>query len=237
MDPHHNPDLSQPPVDQTRRRLAKTGLAAPAVLGVLASRPVLGSSLHHCTPSGHISGFASPNPHATPPCSSLGRPVSHYRATTANWPQNHSGGPFININGRPRLFRNAPSGMGRFHGSPVQFANAYQVRRLTDNFVRDATLWDVLAGCNVNETTGVCIAPANWVLEAKPGFDPDITLGQEAITAAMNALAGYPGSFPISIQQVVEMFNVVVGGVLYQVTSTNQWNAAEVKFYWQSLHA
>jgi len=234
MDPHPNP--SQPPVDQTRRRLAKTGLAAPAVLGVLASRPVLGGPLHHCTPSGHISGFASPNPHATS-CSSLGQPVSYYRASLANWPGS-SGGPFLNSSGKPLLFREAPSGMGSFHGSPVLFADAYQVRRLSDNFVEDATLWDVLAGCNADESSpsGACIH--GWVLEAKSGFNPDITLGAEAITAAMNALTGYPGSFPISIQQVVEMFNeVVVSGGLYQVTSTNQWNAAEVKSYWQSLHA
>ena len=229
MDPHHNPDLSQPPVDQTRRRLAKTGLAAPAVLGVLASRPVLGGPLHHCTPSGHISGFASPNPHATPPCSSLGRPVSHYRATTANWPGGING-PFLDGSGMPRLFSNAPSGMGSFHGSLVLFADAYQVSDGTST--QDATVWDVLAGCRV-DAHGNCIA--GWSLAAKSGFNSDTGLGAEAITAAMNAMTGYPGSFPISIQQVVEMFNVVVSGGLYQVTSTNQWNAAEVKFYWQSL--
>jgi len=237
MDPHHDPNLSQPPVDQTRRRLAKTGLAAPAVLGVLASRPVLGGPLHHCTPSGHISGFASPNPHATS-CSSLGRPVSYYRATTANWPGGING-PFLNGSGRPHLFRSAPGRRGEmFHGSPFRFADAYRVRRLSDNAVQDATLWDVLAGCNADESSpsGACIA--GWVLEAKSHFNPDITLGAEAITAAMNALTGYPHSFPIFIQQVVEMFNkVVVLGGLYQVTSTHQWNAAEVKYYWQSLRA
>jgi hypothetical protein len=234
QDEHHQQHPEQS-IDTTRRRLAKAGLAAPAVLGVLASRPVLGGPLHHCTPSGHISGFASPTPGATP-CSSLGHPPSHYRSSLSNWPGG-SGGPFLNTSGKPRLFKNAPNGLGSFHGTPVRFADAYRVRRLSDNLVRDASLCDVLAGCNINETTGGCIAPANWVVEAKTGFNPDLELGQEAITAAMNALTGYPGSFPISIQQVVEMFNIVVSGGLYQVTSTNQWNAAEVKAYWQSLHA
>ncbi|MCS6785508.1 MAG: hypothetical protein NZ524_00525 [Thiobacillaceae bacterium] len=233
MNPHHDQEHLEQSVDVTRRRLAKAGLAVPAVLGVLASRPVLGGPLHHCTPSGHISGFASPNP-GVQPCSSLGQPPNHYRASKANWPGG-TPGPFLNPAGNPRLFRLAPQGMGSFHGNPVRFADAYQVRRLSDNFTRDATVWDVLAGCNVNETTGVCVA--GWVLEAKPGFNSDIGLGQEAITAAMNALTGYPTNFPISIQQVVEMFNaVVVSGGLYQVTSTNQWNAAEVKFYLNSLH-
>ena len=233
MDPQHDPNLSQPPVDQTRRRLAKTGLAAPAVLGVLSSRPVLGGPLHHCTPSGHISGFTSPNPHATPPCSSLGRPVSYYRASLANWPGGRPG-PFLEGSGLPRLFRSAPGS----RADKLRFADAYRVRRLSDNAVQIATLWDVLAGCNANESSpsGACIN--GWVLEARSHFNPDITLGAEAITAAMNALTGYPGSFPISIQQVVEMFNkVVIIGGLYQVTSTHWWNAAEVKFYWQSLRA
>lgn len=233
MNPHHDQEHPEPSIDATRRRLAKAGLAAPAVLGVLASRPVLGGPLHHCTPSGHISGFASPNP-GVQACSSLGQSPSYYRASKANWPGG-TPGPFLNASGNSRLFRVAPQGMGTFHGSPVLFADAYQVRRLSNGNLRDATLWDVLAGCNVNETTGLCVT--GWELEAKPGFNTDIDLGKEAIAAAMNAYVGYPATFPISIQQVVEMFNAVVGsGGLYQVTSTNQWNAAEVKFYLNSLH-
>jgi hypothetical protein len=236
MDPRNDPNLSPPQVDETRRRLAKASLAAPAVLGALASRPVLGASLHHCTPSGHISGFASPNPGATPPCSRLDHTPSYYAASKSNWPGGISG-PFLNSSGNSRQFPDAPSISGTFHGSRIRFKDAYQVRQLVNPFnVRTATVWDILKGCNVNETSERC-AP-NWVLEARPGFDPDIALGQEAIAAAMNALTGYPGSFPIPIQQVVEMFNKVVTlGGLYQVTSTNQWNAAEVKAYWQSLHA
>lgn len=232
MDQQHEPTCHPPSIDQGRRRLAKASLAAPAVLGVLASKPVLANSLHHCTPSGYISGFASPNPNATS-CSTLGQPPSYYRSSLTYWP---AGGTFLNPGtGKPRKFKNAPNGMGSFHGRPVRFADAYQVRRLADNTTRDASVWDVLAGCNVNETSGACVV--GWVLEAKSGFDPDISLGAEAVAAAMNALIGYPSSFPISIQQVVEMFNmVVVSGGLYQVTSTNQWNATEVKAYWQSLH-
>lgn len=232
MDQPH--DLTPPPVDQGRRRLTKAGLAAPAVLGVLASRPVLANPLHHCTPSGYISGFASPRPGAVS-CSTAGHPPSYYQPSKSTWPGG-TGGPFLNSAGNSRRFRNAPNVSGSFHGSPIRFADAYQVRRLDPPFtVRDASVWDVLRGCNVSEANGDCIP--NWVVEARSGFNPDITLGMEAIVAAMNAVSGYPGSFPIPLQQVVEMFNkVVVSGGLYQVTHTNQWNAAEVKTYWQSLH-
>lgn len=237
MDPRHDPNLTPPPVDERRRRLTKAGLAAPAVLGVLASRPVLANPLHHCTPSGHISGFASPRPGAVS-CSTAGHPPSYYQPSKSTWPGG-TPGLFLNEGGNSRLFRRAPDlprGM-TFHGGPIRFADAYQVRRLTTPFtVRDASVWDVLRGCNVREADGVCLP--GWVVEAKSGFDPDITLGMEAIVAAMNAVSGYPGSFPIPLEQVVEMFNkVVVSGGLYQVTHTNQWNAAEVKTYWQSLHA
>lgn len=236
MDHRHDPHYDQPPVDETRRRLTRAGLAAPAVLGVLASRPVLGAAPHHCTPSGHISGFASPPPGGATPCSSLGQTVSYFAASKSNWPDGTvPGSTFINNSGGPRLFKNAPNGLGSFHGSLVRFADAYRRRNTSNGNTSDATVWDVLKGVPVNGSTGNPLP--NQVLEAKPGFDPDLTLGAEAVAAVMNAIL-YAPNFPITPQQAVEMFNkVVVSGGLYQVTSTNQWNAAEVKAYWQTLHA
>ena len=235
MDTHHDPTPSPQPVNKARRRLARAGLGAPAVLGMLASKPVLGNSLHNCTPSGHISGFASPNPNGTV-CSTLGRPPSFYADGPSTWPNGSlSGSYFINNGGGVRQFRNAPSGAGL-----VLLANAYQVRKVSggDNppvgTFENASVWDVLKGCNVNNSGGCNL---NWVLEAKPGFNADVALGAEAVAALMNALTGYPASFPISPQMVVTMFNnVVVTGGLDQVTSTAKWNAAEVREYFQSLH-
>lgn len=236
MDKHHHPNPNQSPVDETRRRLAKAGLAAPAVLGVLASRPVLGAAPHHCTPSGHISGFASPPPGGATPCSTLGHGPGHYASGTGTWPDGAvPNSYFMNNNTKPRLFKNAPAGLGKFHGVPALFADAYQRRRTSNNKTEDATVWDVLAGQPINSNNGLPLA--GWVLEAKSGFDPDITLGAEAVAAVMNAIAFAP-NFPVTPQQAVEMFNkVVVSGGLYQVTSTHDWNAAEVKAYWQTLHA
>lgn len=236
MDTSHDPTPSQQPVNKGRRRLARAGLGAPAVLGMLASKPVLGNSLHNCTPSGHISGFASPNPNGTV-CSALGSSPSVYAGGPSTWPNGSlPGSYFINNSGGIRLFKNAP-----FGGGLVLFADAYQIRKVSgDNTppvgtVQDASVWDVLKGCNVNNSGGCNL---NWKLEARSGFNLDVTLGAEAVAALMNALNGYPATFPISPQMVVTMFNnVVVLGGYDQVTSTAKWNAAEVKEYFQSLHA
>lgn len=226
----HEQQYPEQSIDTTRRRLAKAGLAAPAVLGVLASRPVLGGPLHHCTPSGYISGFASPHPGATP-CSSIGHPPSFYIGNTEVFTRFRR---LFLVGANPLPFKDTPNINQYFHGNLVRFADAYQVRNTLDNSTQDATVWDVLAGCRVNNSTWACMS--GWVLEAKAGFNPDITLGQEAVTALLNAY-NLGAAYPILAQQVVEMFNIVVSGGLYQVTSTNQWNAAEVKAYWQSLHA
>ncbi|MGA7951802.1 MAG: hypothetical protein WCA45_16855 [Thiobacillaceae bacterium] len=58
-----------PQFDPNRRRLTKAGLAAPAVLGILASKPVLGAVPYTCTISGQLSGNESPGGPATAdPC-------------------------------------------------------------------------------------------------------------------------------------------------------------------------
>lgn len=220
-----------PPVDQTRRRLTRAGLAAPAVLGVLASRPVLGQSLHNCTPSGHISGFASPNPNGTV-CATLGKTPDYYAAGPSVWPGGN-GGEFINSDGSVRLFRRSPDSIG------LLFADAYVVKRNSNNtVVRDATLWDMLKGRPVNPGNGN--PQTNFYLTTKDGFTDDalFTLGKEAIAAAMNAVNSYPAGFPIEPIAVVRMFNnVITTGGTDPVTSNATWNAAEVIEYFQSLHA
>lgn len=233
MDHERDQEHPEQSIDTTRRRLAKVGLATPAVLGVLASRPVLAAAPHHCTPSGYISGFASPNPHATP-CTTLGYGPSHYKNGPSTWPDGSvPNSYFIDENGKPRLFKDSPQGLPAFHGADVRFADAYQRVDRAGN-TSDATIWDVVAGYPINSNTGMPLW--GWALQAKPGFHYDITLGAEAVAALMNAIALAP-NFPISPGQAVEMFNqVVVTGGLYQVTSTNQWNAAEVMAYWQTLH-
>jgi hypothetical protein len=218
-------------VDQNRRRLTKAGLAAPAVLGVLASRPVLGDVLHHCTPSGHISGFASPPAEGATSCRQGLSPTA-YQAGPSTWPALVKAA-FTTTQGSnilPLDFKVAPNGYSHF-------VNAYEVKNSANsNFVRDATVWDVLMGFPVNSNTGA--RQNNYYLTTKSGFFDDslFTLGKEAIAASMNAISKYPTNFPIDPNQVVNMFNNVIDGGTDQVTSTADWNAAEVIEYFQSLH-
>jgi hypothetical protein len=217
-DPKLGPPL--PSVDETRRRLTKAGLAAPAVLGALASRPVLGQSLHNCTPSGHISGFASPNPNGTI-CSSLGASPASYQSPST-WPDG-----FKDDSGNPLPFLQAPSQLPQSD----RFRDAYVIK--AGNAVkRSATVEEVLIGHYVGNNNG-------WALAVATGFaDPGFVLGKEAIAACMSAVTRYPSRFPLSIIGVVDMFNsVIVTGGLDHVTDTAYWNRDEVIDYFKSLYS
>lgn len=226
-----NPDPKLVPlrsVDETRRRLTKAGLAAPAVLGALASRPVLGQGIHNCTPSGHISGFASPPPGGGVYCASLGQPPSYFASGgPSTWPS-----AFYTVQGQtmvPRLFKESPAGVDRF------FVDAYEVTYSTGNKPpRAAMVWDVLVGDAVTDKGE---SENNASLIVKNGyFDTTaFTLGKEAIAACMNALLN-PTMFPISALGVVDMFNNVITGGLDPVADGLTWNAAEVIEYFESLH-
>lgn len=217
-------------IDGTRRRLTKAGLAGPAVLGVLASRPVLADEFHMCTPSGHVSGFASANNQEN--CVGLGSSPAAFRAGPSTWPNGTNlGSYFINGSGGVRLFRNSPAG-------PLpNFADAYQVRRFSDNTTQDANVWDVLAGCNVvidpsSPNVGNC--NPNWELKAKSGYNTDITIGAEFLAALMNALKD--PSYPYPARHIITSFNTVIRGGTVMVTDTAAWNAAEFVEYFRSLY-
>ncbi|MEE4238946.1 MAG: hypothetical protein V2I51_19675 [Anderseniella sp.] len=203
-------------VDQSRRRLTKVGLAAPAVLGVLASRPVLGQSLHHCTPSGHISGFASPNPNADP-CN-VGESVDHYANDLDNWPLE-----FLTSNGKPLLFRESPNGSGL-----ILFADAYE-RIDKQNNVTPATVLDLLKGAPTKDNGNPEI---DMVLQSTSD-NVDLELGQLAVAVCMNSLG--VANFPIGPKTVVKMFNGVFVNGTDNVTSTNNWNAEHLKDYFRTL--
>lgn len=224
MDNKHDSKLNSPPVNEVRRRLTKAGLAAPAVLGVLASRPVLGAGLHNCTPSGHISGFASPTPGAEVFCDSLGNSPSYYQDPTT-WPAGFKDG-----SGLPLAFNLAPSGQSRL------FRDAYIIINNGGQKTRSATVLEVLVGHYIGNL-------GQRTLVVGPGYsDPNFTLGQEAIAAAMNALGGagvgYPDGFPISALGVVDFFNnVILTGGTDPVAVGLDWNRLEVIEYFQSLHS
>lgn len=92
-------------VDESRRNLAKAGLAATGVLLTLGSRPVLGQWACQ-TPSGFISGNASP--HGTPPmCSGLTQ--GYWGTRPGNWPSPYAAGTF-NKNKQKQAYENWSGG-------------------------------------------------------------------------------------------------------------------------------
>lgn len=215
MKPPHDTHPELPTINRTRRRLTQAGLATPAVLGALASRPVLGNTLHHCTPSGHISGFASPNPNAA--SCDVGQSVSFYAGSLDNWPPEFLDGR------KPRLFRDTPYGSGL-----SRFADAYQRVDKQGN-VTPATAWDVLKGYPIMHNGN---PEQNMTLMVKSS-NVDLELGQEAIAACMNALIVV--NFPISPITAVKMFNGVFVNGVDNVTATNFWNKDKLKNYLRTL--
>lgn len=212
------------PIDEGRRKLTKASLAAPVVLGTLASRPVLANAWN-CTISGQISGNVS-RPGKVD-CATLGQSPSYYAglAPTA-WPGESD---FVNNGGNPRAFSNSPA------TQPVKFTNAFERYNTNNENTPNATVLDVLQGdwdlSNNNRTLRVRLVG---------GFDTakGILLGQEAVAAYMNAVDptnGHP-TFPVSGAQVVAMFNAVIfSGGRYDPTGVN-WDITAVISYFQSLH-
>jgi hypothetical protein len=219
MNEQHDPHQETPPIDATRRRLTKAGLAAPAVLGVLASRPVLGASFHQCTPSGHISGFASANNQEA--CTALGNPPSFYATQPpTSWPNATADWITVNPSGNvtPRDFDKTPASLTFNPHSPLT--------KFLDAFARAGTA----STANVLE-----VLQGN--ASVKSGYSATVSLGQEAIAACMNAtLNGGAGGHPLTVAEIVNMFNSVAKGGTYKATSTANWNVSEVVEYLQSLH-
>lgn len=202
-------------VDERRRRFTKGGLAAPIVMGTLLSRPVLGAVPHNCTVSGQISGNISTHVQGT--CSALGAggisywlkatpsdTVALWKQVIPNWQQ------VISENQQnTRVFQNTLKNGLKFTGVYTPYAGG------PTNQVR---LFNVLKG---NTTDGI--------------QGSNIALGQEAVIAVLNSLHGTKGGnvFPVSAEEVVAMFNSVIGGGTYPPTG---WNASQVLAYLQSLH-
>lgn len=71
MTNEHDKTNEMPPVNEARRKLTRAGLAIPAVLGTLASKPVLANVPWKCTISGQVSGNVSGHEQET--CTSQGQ--------------------------------------------------------------------------------------------------------------------------------------------------------------------
>lgn len=207
MKTQHNDKGGMPPVNEARRKLTKAGLAVPAVLGVLASKPVLAVPWK-CTVSGQVSGNVSG--HEAEVCSNLGRSANGWvSAGVASWPAK-----FKDASGNPLLFKNAPAGNG------TKFADAFAGPGGTG----DATVLQVLEGTAVPRGSP---HSASLVLGQE-------TLA--AAMSAEDGTIGYP-AFPIHSADAIQMFNSINGGGSYPTgIGSETWSSAKVIWYLQSLH-
>jgi hypothetical protein len=76
-----NNETENKPIDISRRRLTKSGLAAPIVLATLASKNALAAPAYHCTISGKLSGGST---HSTIDSCDLGPTVADLKGG-AGW--------------------------------------------------------------------------------------------------------------------------------------------------------
>lgn len=219
--PPRDPDRPDRP-DPGRRRFTR-GLAAPVLLGTLASQPVLGQSLYHCTPSGQWSGNISHR--STFECGSLGMSPEEWLATD-DWSPYDKGDLPARTAGNSRKFtgQNTPgTSFNSVFGGNYYFAAA-----------------DGSGGsksCKIVTTAGTGsddhLATLREVLE----WSPD-ELGREAVVALLNASNPGDQGFPITPQRVIHMFkDVVATGAYYPMSSSmHGWNRDTVIAYWKSLY-
>ena len=220
-------------VDASRRRLVRSGLAAPVVLGSLVSKPVLGADLYICTLSGHASGNASAHLTEGVDCS-VGNDLAFWLANA--WPSGFDKGGLPDAAcafgdgsdgtaGKGTVFNGTGGLADAFYYSAVAASDGTQTAaspgksparvgkwRATVESTADAT------SCLVNTSSG---EPAS-MHQVLASTDPDdlFRLGRATVVSLLNeALLG--SSYPVSQARIVAMFNAVKDGGSYHVDGAN----------------
>lgn len=220
-----------PAVNAGRRRLTKAGLAAPVVLGTLASRQVLGQTEYWCTPSGQTSGNVSSHGEQVS-CASLGISPSKLAGeigTTAI----KSRMAVAKSDGHARKFKDVLP-------NSALFTDAFE-RYDTNNGDRkeDVTTFDLLKGYPVDNDGK---PKDKRGLRVRAGYDQiyGLELGKEALAACQSAVSNI--DYPLRPADVVAMFNAVITGGNALVASTytlgngKGWGAQQVLDYLKTLH-
>jgi hypothetical protein len=115
MDKQNSSDTPMTPTETTttsvnnaRRRFAKTGLGASAVIATLVSQPVLGAVPYNCTISGHASGNVST--HGPEVNCAIGLSHGYWKTHTAtgDWPAPFAPSQLFRNAGAPNSLLDAP---------------------------------------------------------------------------------------------------------------------------------
>ncbi len=217
-DPKHNPEqqdaVQETPVNASRRKLTQASLAAPVVLGTLASRKVLAQDAWNCTISGQISGNVS-RPGAVT-CSSLGMTYETWKNSVT---VTKSG------DGAKKLSELSKLGLKDVY------------------YYKETTTWNkknnkLLTGTGSEKE----IATLNQILTlTDDGSSPELEYGRKALLIWHNAKkhntsGGSYNLYPISEADAVALFNALVTGNPFALPNGKSWGKTEVKAYIDLLY-
>ncbi|HYP67191.1 MAG TPA: hypothetical protein VEP67_02945 [Thiobacillaceae bacterium] len=207
-----------PQVDVNRRRLTRAGLAAPGVLGILASRQVLGAAPYQCTISGQVSGNTSPGGPATRETCVIGDSRSTW-LLTLTWP----------VISRGTL----PNSGCQFNGSLVRGTNFNGYLGLINAFYNSAGG----GTCNVGTSSSSNPATMLQVLNTDPSVQTgeQFQLGRATVVSLLNSYK-YAPNYPVNAATIIEMFNATFNGGTYPASGTVNWSRTQVITYLTSLY-
>lgn len=237
---------TQPPINAARRRLTQAGLAAPVVLATLASKNALATAPYNCTISGQLSGNTSTHGN-TVNCNTLGHSPGYWRQTQHcdDWSYSSyfQGSGMVDGNFKPIKCPTLDGSKQSSEGTLFTTAGFAKVFKCTD------TTATVTHGHTTSTSTVVeiaCYGDANFPsgpgdatllqVVCNGGNDAGLaSLGRAAVASLLNAYRFAP-NYPLTPNDVVQMFNAVCKGGTYQVNPTTFWTGDQVKAYFESLY-
>lgn len=226
---HEHLDRS-PPSNPARRRFTRGGLAAPVVLGTLASKPILGQAGGlQCSVTGNQSGNTSVRG-AQLACSASGVGPASWLASQS-WPAPLTRGLLTNNN--PDI--QAASGTV-FDGFILQGAtNSFTMSALfSQTATVSASSTTLNKAYNVNNGNASATMLQVLMPAAKATASAGNALGIATVTSLLNAFSH--ANYPVSAAQIIAMFNAVSNGGTYMVGGVTPWDQSRVITYFQSLY-
>ena len=230
-----------------RRRFARAGIGASAVLGVLHAKPVLAgdSSIYHCTTSGQVSGNMS-RPEGVVDCSQLGRSPEDWLndlgsdglAEIFNVAMGGDSYFFLNMNPQEneeaKAGESSAGGSGKVNNKDKDKGSNKKTTGLDDQQSGEQ-LKVQMETSEWPATMGHVLGPTN------DGSSPDLVLGKVAAATLLSARAEAIAShrFPLTPTAVQNMFASVYGNGKGYVAAAGSnvviWDRDRVIRYMASL--
>ena len=203
--PPHDLVVQTSSVDETRRRLTKSGFAISGVILTLASRPVLGDLVCQ-SPSGLLSGNVSA--HGTPQtCTGLS--AGYWGTHAENWPSPYVAGTSVPSPGK------SSAKVSDWSGGSI-FSDVFNCNGYGSIYIQPQTI-----GVNTRYTMMQVI----WL---GGGGDPH-QLGAHIVSALLNARSGRT---PVLTEaQVKNIFNEWNLRGYFEPTAGVKWYAADIVDY------